>query len=125
MPLPGPSSARSAASQARQLSHQRTNRSARWHGNPTTRPLTDAERAVQEVRVRGPQRLLALLLSLTLLTYLYAPQWVIGKLLATPPPLHGWVLRALLVIVRAYPWLQLTALLILTALLLHLCIAAC
>jgi hypothetical protein len=109
----------------RQLSHQRTSREARWHGNPTTRPPTDAERAVQEARVRGPQRLLALLLSLTLLTYLYAPQWVIGKLLATPPPLHGWVLRTLPVIVRAYPWLQLAALLILSALLFHLCIAAC
>jgi hypothetical protein len=89
------------------------------------RPSTDAERAVQEARVRGPQRLLAMLLTLTLLTYLYAPQWVIGKLLATPPPLHGWVLRALPVLVRAYPWLQLAALVALTALLLHLCIAAC
>jgi hypothetical protein len=109
----------------RPISHQRVRQAVRWQGSPLTRPPTDAELELRDLRQRRLFRLLRFLITLALLSLLYAPQSVISILLEVPPPARPFVVRALPLITRAEPWLHLGALLILTTLSVHLCIAAC
>ncbi len=116
-------SAKAPSGTAKPISHQSTGRSARWQGNPTTRPLTDAELEVRDARQQRMLRLLRFVLIVALLVFLYAPQWVVGKLLALPAGAQPVVLRMLPYLTRAYLWLQFAGLLILLSLLVHLIVA--
>lgn len=110
---------------ARPISNGHVSRTARWPGNPLTRPPTDAELELRDARYRRLARLLLLLITLALLVFLYAPEWLMDTLLEAPKPVRPLVMRTLSLLVSVYPWFQRGALLLLVALLLHLCIAAC
>ncbi|HEY3228181.1 MAG TPA: hypothetical protein VGJ87_03115, partial [Roseiflexaceae bacterium] len=116
-------SAKARSATAKPISHQNVGKSARWQGNPTTRPLTDAELEVRDARQQRMLRLLRFVLIVALLVFLYAPQWVVDKLLALPIGAQPVVLRVLPYLTRAYLWLQFAGLLLLLALLVHLIVA--
>src|SRR6266545_2506888 len=120
MPSTRQPSAKAPSATAKPISHQNVGKSARWQGNPTTRPPTDAELEVRDARNQRILRLLRFVLVLALLVFLYAPQWVAGKLLAVPPRIQPAVLHVLPYLTRAYPWFQFGALLLLLALWVHL-----
>jgi hypothetical protein len=124
MPIPLKDTTTTSVSSPRPISHQRVRRAARWHGNPLTRPPTDAELELRDLRQRRILGLLRLLVTLAILSLLSAPQSVISRALELPPPARLLVVRALPLITHAYPWFHLGALLILATLLVHLCIAA-
>src|SRR5690349_10861578 len=107
---------------SRPVNHRRT---ARWDGRAQERPLTDAEAALLAERRQQLARALGVLIGLpALLLYLYLPNRMIQTVLDVPPQLRRFGVFGASLLMRLYPWCQFVALVVLTVLLLHLCLAA-